>query len=201
MKRALAIGLLAGAFAAVAVLFVLDRTLRPPPPPLIAVVPDFALVERSGAALTRADLLGRPWVADFFFTRCAVYCPRLTARMKELGERLPRGSPVRRVSISVDPTHDTPEVLVDYAQKWGIGAGDEWLLATGDEAEIRELVRHGFLLPVEDDPDNVAMPILHSNRFVLVDAEGRIRGTYEAFEPDALNRLLADLGAIEAERR
>lgn len=201
MRRALAIGLLAGAFAAVAVLFLFEWIHRPPPPPLIAVVPEFTLVERSGAPVTRADLLGRPWVADFFFTRCAVYCPRLTARMQELGERLPARARVRRVSISVDPEHDTPEVLRDYAAKWGIGDDADWLLLTGGEVEIRELVRHGFLLPVEDDPDNVAMPILHSNRFALVDAEGRLRGTYEAFEPDGLERLLADLAAVEAEHQ
>jgi len=198
VRRALAIGLLAGAFAAVLAVYLLDRSSRRPPPEVIAPLPEFELLASDGATVRRADLVGRPLVVDFIFTRCALYCPRLTAEMKALGPRLPAG--VGRVSISVDPEHDRPEVLAEYARKWEVGAGDDWRFLTGEKEAVRDLVRKGFLLPVEDDPGNPAMPILHSNRFALVDAEGRIRGTYEAFEPEAIERLLQDLAAVRAER-
>lgn len=198
MRRALAIGLLAGAFAAVVVVYLLDRSAHRAPE-AIATLPDFELVDSGGATVRRADLVGRPLVVDFIFTRCALYCPRLTTEMKALGPRLPAG--VGRASISVDPDHDRPEVLAEYARKWGVGDADDWRFLTGEKGAVLDLIRKGFLLPVEDDPDNPAMPILHSNRFALVDAGGRIRGTYEAFEPEAIERLIRDLAAVRAEAR
>ena len=195
MKRTLLA--LALAAAAVAALLLARSSSRPAPSP-IAPLPDFALVERDGSTVTRGDLAGSPWVADFIFTRCAIYCPRLTVRMKELRARLP-GS-IRSVSFSVDPEHDTPAVLAAYARQWGV-EGREWLFLTGGREEMWSLVRHGFLLPVEEAPEVEGSPILHSNRFVLVDSAGRVRETYEAFEEGALERLLADLDALLAEER
>lgn len=169
----------------------------PEPLPVLAELPPFALVERSGAALDKAALAGRPAIVDFIFTRCPASCPRLTARMKELEKRLPERSTVRLLSITVDPEHDRPEVLTRYADGWQ--AGPRWLFATGERAAIWELVRRGFLLAVEETPEDTTSPILHSNRFALVDGEGRLRATYLAFEEDALDRVLADLARVEAE--
>lgn len=174
--------------------FVLSR--RQPPPAVLAALPPFELTERDGSTVALADLAGAPWVADFVFTRCAIYCPRLTARMKELRQRLPPR--VRSVSFSVDPEYDTPAVLAQYARTWGI-EGRDWLFLTGSRAAMWELVRHGFLQPVEETPEVEGSPILHSNRFVLVDARGRMRGLYDAFDEGAFDRLLADLAAVEAE--
>lgn len=203
LRRALLLAPLVAALVAVGVRFAVERRApRPgPPPPVIATLPDFVLTERSGALVTRAELAGSPWIADFIFTRCRVYCPRLTERMKELGGRLGEGSDVLLVSITVDPEHDTPAVLTEYANAHGLSHRADWLFLTGPRPAIWELVRRGFLLPVEETPANPDMPILHSNRFVLVDGEGRMRGAYDAFEPDALDRLLADLEAVRAEGR
>lgn len=203
LRRALLLAPLVAALVAVGVRFAVERRApRPgPPPPVIATLPDFVLTERSGALVTRAELAGSPWIADFIFTRCRVYCPRLTERMKELGGRLGEGSDVLLVSITVDPEHDTPAVLTEYANAHGLSHRADWLFLTCPRPAIWELVRRGFLLPVEETPANPDMPILHSNRFVLVDGEGRMRGAYDAFEPDALDRLLADLEAVRAEGR
>ena len=168
------------------------------PLPVLSELPEFALLERSGATLDKAALAGRPAIVDFIFTRCPASCPMLTARMKELERRLPESSTARLLSISVDPEHDRPEVLARYAEGWQ--AGPRWLFATGERAAIWELVRQGFLLAVEATPEDTSSPILHSNRFALVDRAGRMRATYQALEEDALDRILADLEALEAER-
>ena len=186
---------LAAAVVVVTGVFVLVSQ-RPRAPAVMAVLPEFALLERDGSPVGRADLLGSPWVADFVFTRCAIYCPRLTARMKELRARLPAS--VRSVSFSVDPEHDTPEVLAEYAQRWGI-EGREWLFLTGSRDATWSLIREGFLQPVEETPEVTASPILHSNRFVLVDSRARLRGFYDAFDEEALAQLLADLRGVLAE--
>jgi protein SCO1 len=166
-------------------------------PPVLSALPDFSLLDAGGAPLTKASLAGRPFIADFIFTRCPAACPRLTARMKELALELPERSRARLVSFSVDPAHDRPEVLAAYAAKWEI-RNERWLLVTGDREALWTLIRTGFLLPVEEQGDP-ANPFLHSNRFALVDSAGRLRGTYEAFENEAIERLLADLAAVERE--
>jgi protein SCO1/2 len=178
---------------------VLAAACASPPPPVLSTLPEFALVDQSGAAVTRASLAGTPFVADFIFTRCPAACPRLTARMKELHLELPKESRARLVSVSVDPLHDRPEVLAAYAARWEI-RDPRWLFLTGERDDVWSLVRTGFLLPVEEQADP-ASPFLHSNRFALVDGEGRLRGTYEAFEGEAIEQLLADLAAIEHEER
>jgi len=181
-----------------ALLVVTTLACRAPEPlPVLSDLPEFSLIERSWTALDKAALAGRPAIVDFIFTRCPASCPRLTARMKELEKRIPERSTARLLSITVDPEHDVPAVLTRYADGWQ--AGPRWLFATGERAAIWELVRKGFLLAVEETPEDTTSPILHSNRFALVDGQGRLRATYIAFEEDALDRVLADLEAIEAE--
>src|SRR5262245_58590644 len=75
--------------------------------------PDFAYTDQRGARVTKQALAGRPWVANFVFTTCRTVCPLLTAKMVQLQRKLP-GVPVRFVSFSVDPEHDTPQALLEY---------------------------------------------------------------------------------------
>ena len=169
-------------------------------PPEIAAVPAFTLVERSGRPISRDDLAGLPWVADFIFTRCSGTCPALSTRMAELRRQLrEHGLRARLVSFSVDPSHDTPEVLRDYAQRFG--ADDGWLFVTGDRDALHQLIGAGFRLSVAERSPEQATDggelITHSDRFVLVDAAGSIRGYYHGTEPDALTALLRDLTALQ----
>lgn len=200
MRAVLAWGLLAAA-TAVAVVVLAGERLRPPLP-VIATLPHFVLTERGGGEVTLRELAGRPWVANFVFTRCQVICPQLTGRMRELRQRLPEDAALRSVSISVDPEHDTPEVLRQYAAAKGVTDPD-WYFLTGEREAVRSLIRDGFLLAVEDTPENVAMPVLHSSRFALVDATGRVRGYYSPLEEGEaeLERLIADARALEREER
>jgi len=169
-------------------------------PPVIAPVPGFTLVERSGRPISRADLTGRPWVADFIFTRCSGMCPALSTRMAELRRALrERGLDARLVSFSVDPLHDTPEVLREYATRFG--ADDSWLFVTGDRDALYQLIGKGFKLSVAERSPEQAQDggelITHSDRFILVDAEGRIRGYYHGAEAEAVPALVRDLAALQ----
>jgi protein SCO1/2 len=133
------------------------------------------------------ELLDRPVVLDFVFTRCVAVCPAMTAQMERLARGLPEGS-FRRVSITLDPEHDTPEVLRRYAEKRG--APEDWLFLTADDQQTTvELARDGFHLAVQTDTGDPANPIVHSTRFVLIDAGGRIRGYYDALTPEEMEEL------------
>jgi protein SCO1 len=197
VRRALLWGLLVVTLLAVIAASV-QRMRRPEPPPVLGEVPDFSLVNRDGRTVRRQDLAGKPWIADFIFTRCPASCPMMTSRMARLHRDLGRGPEVGLVSISVDPEHDTPAVLERYAQSFKAPA--YWLFLTGDGEQIYRLSKEGFKLGVDAAPQAsglpTAEPILHSTRFVLVDGEGRIRGYYDAFDEESMKRLERDLRAI-----
>ena len=164
----------------------------PPDLPRLFAVPEFALVERTGRPATLAALRGQPWIADFIFTRCAGACPAMTARLAALRTRLV-GTPVRFVSFSVDPASDTPDVLTRYAAD--AHAGPDWWFVTGAVRDLHALSIQGFKLaameaePGTPSPDG---PFLHSSKFVLVDAEGMIRGYYDSEDEAVVRQLEAD---------
>lgn len=172
----------------------LQQALRhgPPPPPVYGAVPDFTLTDHHGRPLARKDLAGRIWIADFIFTRCAGQCLTVTSHMASLQERLP--AEVRLISFSVDPAHDTPDVLAGYAAR--AGAGERWLFLTGSRDDIFRLSRDGFHLSVEEEGGTPEEPIVHSVRFVLVDRAGGIRGYYDATESDDINWLFLDVAML-----
>jgi protein SCO1 len=195
VRRGILWGLLIAALVGV-VAAALVRFRRPEPPPVLGSVPEFTLVNRDGRTVRRADLAGSPWIADFIFTRCPASCPMMTSRMARLDRELPGNLDVRLVSISVDPEHDTPEILQRYAASFKAPA--RWLFLTGDGEQIYRLSKEGFKLGVDAAPKDAktAEPILHSTRFVLVDGEGRIRGYYDAFDKESMKALMRDLEAI-----
>jgi len=164
--------------------------------PVYMPAPAFSLTNRDGGEIETADLRGQPWVADFIFTSCPGVCPVLTRRMKELSDDLP-AEEVKLVSISVDPENDTPEVLEAYAQK--NGAGPNWLFLTGEREHIAGVIKDGFKLAYDPTPgEEAAEAIVHSNRFVLVDADGVVRGYYNAFDDEELAQLRRDIESLLA---
>jgi len=165
--------------------------------PVLGTVPDFSLIERSGRPVRLADLRGRPWVANFVFTNCAGVCPLLSTHMANLREALGANKlPVRSVSFTVDPTRDTPAVLRAYADRYHADP-DGWLFLTGDHDAVYRLIGEGFLLSVaERAPDGTLAPgdlVTHSDRFVLVDGDGRIRAYYRGTDADLIPHLLSDI--------
>ena len=163
-------------------------------------VPPFALTDQLGRAVTNRDLLGEPWVANFVFTRCPSVCPLLTAKFKALQTKvaLPH---VRYISFSVDPQHDTPEVLAAYADKYGADPA-RWRFLTGPLATVEQTIVQGFKIHMGDPTPHAGDPslidIMHGEHLVLVDAEGTIRGYYRAEEAE-LAELANDLRALAQE--
>ncbi len=175
---------------------------RPPgaAPRVLFALPEFSLENGRGETIGLGDLLGKVWVADFIFTRCAGTCPMITHRMAALARELeadPALGEVRLVSFSIDPEFDRPEVLRDYAAAHDADTM-RWTFLTGTRDAVRGLVRQGFKLPVEDQDDPV-MPIVHSQQFVLVDRAGRVRGLYDALTPEGESDLRKALALVAAE--
>ncbi len=154
--------------------------------PIYGYLPSFVLTEKNGRPLSLNDMRGKVWVADFFFTTCPGPCPRMSARMADLQRSLANYPETRLVSITVDPSNDTPAVLSDYAIRFH-AQSDRWYFLTGDKSDIHRLAKEGFLVGGVDDV------LLHSTRFMLVDRIGRLRGYYDSSDEESLGKLLADV--------
>jgi cytochrome oxidase Cu insertion factor (SCO1/SenC/PrrC family) len=159
-----------------------------------AGVKDFTFTERSGRQVTKADLLGHPWLVSFIFTRCAGPCPRVTAQMSEL-QKLLEGSDVKLVTLSVDPDFDTTDVLKRYADAYKADA-DRWLYLTGDKAKTYRLISESFLMPVKEMTGADREPgfeVLHSTNILLVNEQGVVVKKYNALNEVEMATLRKDL--------
>ena len=160
--------------------------------PAIGTVPDFHFATQDGKTLTRQDLLGKVWVIDFFFTRCPGPCPVMSSRLAEISKELKKAKDVRLVSLSIDPEHDTPAVLNEYAAKVGADP-DRWIFLTGPKNQVEEFTTKGMLQALSNaDP---ATPV-HSTRFLVIDRQGRIRSARKLDEPELVQKLLMDIGNL-----
>ena len=157
-------------------------------------VPGFSLTDQSGRVMTGGELDGRVWVADFIFTSCPSQCLLMTDQLRGLQRTFADMKDLRFISFSVDPEHDTPEILSAYARSHG--ADPRWILLTGERQGIVQLCRDGFRLSVDDGATGHGDPITHSTRFVLIDREGRIRGYYRATDAKHMAQLREDLRRI-----
>ncbi|MEM7052711.1 MAG: SCO family protein [Acidobacteriota bacterium] len=182
-------GLLWGLLLAAIVTLILAAWSRRPGQqelPDFGAAPSFLLTDQRSAPFGSEELSGNPWIVDFIFTRCTLACPAMSRRMARLDSALP--PTITLLSISIDPEHDRPKVLASYAEK--LSASPRWHFLTGPSQDIATLVREGFKLAVDRNPDlPPGEAIVHSNRFVLVDSEGRVRGYYNSSSQEELARL------------
>jgi protein SCO1/2 len=160
--------------------------------PVLGELPPFSYLDQDGHRVSNVDLLGHTLVVDFIFTHCTTACPMLSAKMVMLQRKI-RGSNVTFVSFSVDPAHDTPAALKDYAARWGADETRWRLLSTDARTLAQTVAKMGAILQRTGDP---ADPILHSSGFLLIDAGGLIRGTYDSDDGTQLMELVADLGRL-----
>jgi protein SCO1 len=153
-------------------------------------VPAFQLTNQNGQPFGSQQLAGKIWIADFVYTTCPGPCPMISSRMGELQKPLEK-TDVHLVSFTVDPDKDTPAILREYAGKLQAEPG-RWDFLTGPKSAIYKLSHDGFKLGISDASENQQGLPVHSTRMVLVDRAGQIRGYYDALEPDAITKLIAD---------
>jgi protein SCO1/2 len=166
--------------------------------PLNWDVPALEAVDQEGDAFAVADLDGKVWLANFIFTRCPDVCPPMTANMTKVQQALQeRGIPVEIVSFSVDPAHDTPEVLKEFAGNYDLSF-DNWHFLTGyDQEEINTFARTGFKGDVRRMQEGEDEPLLinHPVSFFLVNPNGKVHERFDGMDPDveAIAKLIQEL--------
>jgi cytochrome oxidase Cu insertion factor (SCO1/SenC/PrrC family) len=125
--------------------------------PVYGSVPDFTLIDQRGRPVQRGDLEGKVWLVSFIFTNCPDECPLMTAEMARLQSDLAHLDDLRFVSISVDPDHDTPAVLSQYAERFNADP-NRWSFLTGDKRAIYRLAKEGFRLGIVDPTEQFRVP-------------------------------------------
>jgi len=155
-------------------------------PAVIGEVSDFALIKADGEEFRLSDLDEKYWIAGFFFTRCTAECSLLASNIEDLLETFERFNNVHFVLTTVDPTHDTPEVLSEYAASRSLDA-ERWHLLTGEYSEIERFMQEDLKLASGESPS------MHTTRLVLVDNKSQIRGYYQGIDDEAIQRLKTDL--------
>lgn len=181
----------------------LNRTL-PPPLPVYYQVPEFTLTNEFGQPFGTKDLMGKFYIANFMFTSCPTTCPGLMAKMDLVQKRIRGlGTKAAIVTFTVDPEVDTPEVLNKFARKRHSNPFI-WKYLTGTQADLEKIVIDGFKVPMgkkeavekQVDTEKVTLfDIAHTEKLVLVDDKGQIRGYYGT-ERVEMDRMMIDLGLL-----
>jgi protein SCO1 len=153
-------------------------------------IPEFAFTSENNLLVGRKEMEGKITIVDFFFTSCPSICPVMSTEMERVDDAFRNQPDVQIFSISIDPEYDTPEVLFEYARRHNASQG-KWVFLTGDKTEIYNLARCGFFLPTLDG-EGVPDDFVHSDKFVLVDDLGRIRGYYSGTNRDEVDRLILE---------
>lgn len=158
-------------------------------------IADFSLLNQNGDTITQENYRDKIYVADFFFTTCPTICPIMTANLVEVQAALINDPEVLLLSHSVTPEIDSVAQLKKYAIEKGVNDA-KWNLVTGDKKQIYELARKSYLA-VQEDGDGGPFDMIHTENFILVDKQRRIRGFYDGTKEEEMDRLLSDIEILK----
>lgn len=161
-------------------------------------IPPFRLIDQDGKAVDESVVKGKIYVASFFFTRCGTICPKISSQLTRVQDIFRTRNELVFLSHSVDPEHDRPEQLKEYAKRYEAIPG-KWYFLTGSKADIYDLALHGYYLPVVDAGVKEGKPdetFIHSEKLVLVDKDGIVRGFYDGTDKKDVDRLILEIRVL-----
>lgn len=159
-------------------------------------IPAFSFTDQHGGTVTENNVDGKIYIADFFFTSCPTICPVMKKNMLKVYKSIGGMNDVAILSHTIDPSHDTPEVLLKYASDLGV-TGHQWLFLTGPKSDIYGIAKSYFVAANEDG----AAPggFIHSGAFTLIDREKRVRGVYDGTDDAKVRKLIDDIQILRKE--
>ena len=170
------------------------RIQEPEPLPILSTISTpYTFTDQEGKEVSQQLFNGKIYVVDFFFTSCPTICPIMKSQMLRVYEAFEEQADFLLLSHTIDPAHDTVEVLHDFAQRLQVTAS-RWHMVTGPKDQIYATALLYGLGAAEDK--NAPGGFIHSGSFCLVDRQGRIRGYYKGTEKEAVDRLIKDIGFL-----
>lgn len=154
----------------------------------------FSFTSQEGRTVTSEDVKDKIYVVEYFFTTCTGICPKMNENMTEVYKAFRGNEDVLILSHTVDPVKDTVEALRQYALKYEADP-KQWIFLTGDKKELYDMARYSYLVTAVDDTAvvDIQSDFIHTDRFVLVDRNGHIRGQYKGTDPAAISQLIGDV--------
>lgn len=156
---------------------------------------NFAFQNQHDETITLNDVKGKVFVAEYFFTTCGTICPKMTEQMTRVQKRFRKNDEVAILSFTVNPSYDSVAVLNVYAEKYNAKKG-QWHFLTGSQEDLYGLARKSFFVLKPAEAANLGdagSDFIHTNNFVLVDQELRIRGYYDGTSISEVNELMDDI--------
>ena len=160
-------------------------------------IANFSLTNQNGETITNKNYEGKIYVADFFFTSCKTICIAMAYNMSELQAHYKDDTDIMFLSHSVTPVLDSVPVLKAYADNKGVING-KWNVTTGSKKHIYELARKSYFA-VLDEGNGDEDDFIHTEQFVLVDKDRRIRGYYDGTEKEDMKKIIADITLLKEE--
>lgn len=161
-------------------------------------IPDFSFTNQDNQTITHKSYEGKIYVADFFFTTCPTICPIMKKQMLRVYEKFKENPKVGILSHSIDPRHDSVQVLKEYAARLGVKS-KMWNFVTGEKAKIYEIGEKSYYVTAGED-STAAGGIIHSGAFILVDTKRRVRGVYDGTKETDVTKLLKDMDVLLNEK-
>lgn len=159
-------------------------------------IPSYSFVNQSGDTISENIVKGKIYVSDFFFTTCPTICPVMKRQMLKVYAQYKNNKDVMILSHTIDPEHDTPQVLNKFAEDLGV-SGNQWQFLTGPKEKIYEIGKNYMVVAREDKTAEGGF--LHSGAFILVDKEKHVRGIYDGTTEDGTKKLISDIQILLAE--
>ncbi|MBI3136370.1 MAG: SCO family protein [Bacteroidetes bacterium] len=163
---------------------------------------DFSFTNQLGNTITNEDTRGKIYVTNFFFTTCGSICPKMTKQLQRVQTEFKNDSTFKILSHTVNPKIDTVEVMKAYADRFQADH-EQWWFLTGSKEDLYLMARKSYLVvPDENDPNfkhGDESDFIHTENFVLVDPDRRIRGMYDGTNPDEVSELIKDIYDLKKE--
>lgn len=164
-------------------------------------VGNFSFQNQDNQTITEKDVKGKIYVAEYFFTTCKSICPIMNKQMQRVQKAIKGNGNVKILSFTVDPDVDTVAQMKRYATSHNYVKG-QWHFLTGKKEDLYGLARKSFFVLKPAEAQNLGdagSDFIHTNNFVLVDGQGRIRGYYDGTNPKEVTTLIADIKRLEEE--
>lgn len=162
---------------------------------------DFAFLNQDGKKISQKDIVGKVFVAEYFFTTCGTICPVMNKQMQRVQTAFKSEKNLKILSFTVNPEVDTVAQMKRYAEEHGANAS-QWHFLTGTKEKLYHLARNSFFVLKPAEAENLGdagSDFIHTNNFVLVDKERRIRGYYDGTNPKSVDKLIRDIAVLLGE--
>ena len=160
-------------------------------------IPDFSFVNQDGKIITKENVLGKIYVADYFFTTCQSICPVMKKQMNRVYKRFPNDSEILFLSHTVDPETDSIQTMKEFSMRFNADS-KKWMFLTGNKKDLYDLARKGYLIEASEG-DGGAQDFIHTQNFALIDKEFHIRGYYDGTDSVEVDKLMYEIDLLKKE--